>query len=387
MRITFILPGYPWRPVGAFRVVYEYANHLVARGHQVTLVHPRRVKYEEDFWAARGIYHRLRRAAAKVRDVFVKPDISWGRLDERVQILFVPEPTAEFVPDADAVIAGVWGTAPYLLWYPRSKGEKFHLIQHYAATFGLPRPWVDMIWRAPLHNVVVSVWLGEIARQLGTDDVAVIPNGINGTLFRLARPIEQRPKKVAMLFSARDWKGPADGLKALEITRRIHGDLRCVLFGTAPRPADIPAWIGYNRNPPQDRLVRDIYNSSSIFLCPSWLEGFSLPPLEAMACGCAVVTTDCGGNRDYAEHGRNALVSPPRNPERLAENLLRVLDDDELRLRLARAGIECAQQFTWERSTDKLESFIQSRVSAAACRAPGPDTATPNAELSYVNKA
>jgi glycosyltransferase involved in cell wall biosynthesis len=167
-----------------------------------------------------------------------------------------------------------------------------------------------------------------------------------------------------MMFSSDRCKGSEDALKAIDAAKKAHPDLRAVLFGIPPRTAEIPRWMEYHQNPPQERLVRDIYNSSSAFLCGSWSEGFALPPLEAMACGCAVVSTDCGGNRDYAEHEKTALLSPPRNPELLAQNLLRLLDDDALRLRLAKAGVERVRDFTWEDRAAQLEAFIQERVAA-----------------------
>lgn len=377
MRITFVLSGYPWRPMGAFRVVYEYSNHLAARGHEVTAVHPRRLKDEEDLWCPRGALQRLRATARRARDTVLTPGMSWCRLDPRVRTLFVPEPTARFVPDADAIIAGAWGTAPYVLRLPERKGEKFHLIQGYAAKYGLPKPWVDTVWRAAVHNVFISSWQVEIAEQLGSEDFALIPNGIDHSLFRLTAPIEPRPKTVAMLFAAGQSKGAKDGLGAMQIAKQAHPDLKCILFGTYPRPQQIPAWIEYLRDPPQERLVQEVYNSSRIFLCPSWTEGFALPPLEAMACGCAVVTTDCGGNRDYALHEGNALVSPPRDPESLAQNLLRVLDNDALRVRLASAGVERAREFTWERSTNLLEEFVIGRLKGHATGATMASSATP----------
>jgi glycosyltransferase involved in cell wall biosynthesis len=372
MKVTFVLPFYPWRPVGAFRVVYEYANQLVSRNHQITVVHARHTRDEEDFWAPRGLYRRLRRKAGDARDVFFRPTISWGKLDKRVRTLFVPEPAAAFVPNADAVIAGAWGAAPYVLRYPTEKGEKFHLLQHYAVTFGLPKAWVDGIWKAPMHNIVVSRWLGEIGMELGLNNLTVIPNGINSLMFRLHKPIEKRPKRIAMMYSTKEWKGSADGFKAIEIAKQRHADLEAVFFGIPPRPAQIPIWIEYLQNPPQEQIVEAVYNSSSIFLCASWLEGFALPPLEAMACGCAVVTTDCGGNRDYAEHDRTALVSSPRSPGELAANLCRILEDDNLRLRLALAANQHVHEFSWDRSADKLESLFYERVSAPSKAAPLP---------------
>jgi glycosyltransferase involved in cell wall biosynthesis len=50
---------------------------------------------------------------------------------------------------------------------------------------------------------------------------------------------------------------------------------------------------------------------------------------------------------------------PPRHPEALADNILRLLKDDDLRIRLAKAGYERIQEFTWERSTDLLEKALK----------------------------
>ena len=127
-------------------------------------------------------------------------------------------------------------------------------------------------------------------------------------------------------------------------------------------PGELPGWIDYRQDPSPGELVSGVYNGSSIYLCPSYLEGFHLPPAEAMACGCAVVSTDIGGVRDYAEHEVTALLSPPRQPEALARNLLRLLEDDGLRVRLAESGNRRIREFTWERSTQLLEEFVVDRI-------------------------
>ncbi|MGH9344907.1 MAG: glycosyltransferase [Terriglobia bacterium] len=84
-----------------------------------------------------------------------------------------------------------------------------------------------------------------------------------------------------------------------------------------------------------------------------------------MACGCAVASTDCGGIREYALHEVNALLSPSRDPRSLAGSILRLLDDDDLRQRIAQSGHERIQEFTWERSTTLLENYIQDHARLA----------------------
>jgi glycosyltransferase involved in cell wall biosynthesis len=77
-----------------------------------------------------------------------------------------------------------------------------------------------------------------------------------------------------------------------------------------------------------------------------------------MACGCAVVTTDCGGNREYAVHEKTALVSDPDDFVSLVSNTLRLLSDEEFRIKIAFAGRERIMDFTWEKSSQQLIEFI-----------------------------
>ncbi|BER91391.1 glycosyltransferase family 4 protein [Atrimonas thermophila] len=359
MRITFVLPGYPWKPVGGFRVAYEYANHLVARGHNVAVVHARCLPN----WSPPpppNFYRWLRKKAGQIRNLFFRPKVNWQPIDERVKMLYVPEPTERYVPDSDAVFATAWQTAELVAKYPPEKGEKFYLVQDFEDFFG-PKERLEATWKEAFKMIVISHWLyKKVVSIVGQrKDIIVIPNGINHQKFRLLNDIISRPKRVAMMYSNASYKAPEDGLRALEICKREFKDFQAVIFGPGAIPKRLPSWIEDKGTVDSETLVR-LYNSASIFLSSSVAEGFAFPPAEAMACGCAVVATDSGGIREYAEHEETALLSPPRNPEALAENLLRVLKDDTLRIRLAQAGHERIKRFTWERSTNLLEKFILS---------------------------
>ncbi|MFH1221214.1 MAG: glycosyltransferase family 4 protein [Candidatus Eisenbacteria bacterium] len=359
MRIAFVLPGYPWRPVGGFRVVYEYANGLVARGHDVSVVHPRRLANDIPTTTPRRLL-RLRLQAGRLRNLIMRPVVRWAPIDERVRMLYVPEPLPRYVPDGDAVFATAWQTAEYVGAYPEGKGDRCYLVQSYEVWSG-PRERVDATWRAPLKKVVIARWLYEKGLELGVaaDQMMHVPNGINHARYRIVLPIEERRPQVAMLYSPLGCKASEDGIRALELARRRVPQIQARLFGTGPRPKDLPRWIDYFRDPAQTRLIENIYNGSSIYLCSSLAEGWALPPAEAMACGCALVSTDIGGVRDYAQHEVTALLSPPGNPEKLAAALIRSLTDERLRTGIARSGNECIKGFTWERSTDLLEQFLE----------------------------
>jgi len=114
----------------------------------------------------------------------------------------------------------------------------------------------------------------------------------------------------------------------------------------------------FEQDPPQQRIVEYFYNGSSIVVSSSIAEGFALPPAEGAACGCAIVATDSGGIRDFVQDGVTGLLSPPRNPEMLANNICRLLGDDDLRIRFARSANDFIKRFNWERTADLLEEFI-----------------------------
>jgi glycosyltransferase involved in cell wall biosynthesis len=109
--------------------------------------------------------------------------------------------------------------------------------------------------------------------------------------------------------------------------------------------------------PETDDQLAELYSQSDIFASPSWYEGFPLPPLEAMSCGTPVVTTRIGAE-DYAADGENALIVEPRKPEQMAAEILRILNDPNLRDKLVSNGIETAKKLTWDETANKVEAAL-----------------------------
>lgn len=110
--------------------------------------------------------------------------------------------------------------------------------------------------------------------------------------------------------------------------------------------------------PTSDYDIATIYKSSDIFISTSWWEGFGLPPLEAMACGCAVICSKSGGVDEFAKADENCLMFQPKDEKELKELFLRLLENKEKRKALVTHGLKTVINFTWEDSAKQLLSIL-----------------------------
>lgn len=342
MKINFVLPSLSLH--GGIRVVFEFCNRLKQLGHEITVIYP----VQMDPHAKIRIRDRLRAYTDRSH-----PD--WFDLSAETKL--VPNLSGRYIPNADVSLATLWKTAEWVNTYPPEKGVKFYLVQSYEAWAG-PRERVDETYRVPLLKIVTSTWLKEILRKkFQVDSFGPVVNGVNFEHFFNDKKVYNTPRRIGMMYSNISLKGSGDAIKAFEIAKQRHPDLRLVMFGLSWPGLEVPEDAEFHYNPPQE-LLRKIYSSCDIWLCSSWYEGCHLPPAEAMACKCALVTTDVGGIRDYTIPEQTALVSPIRDPEALAENLIRLLDNEEELKRISMAGYEKIKEFTWDRATDQLEQIL-----------------------------
>ncbi len=100
-----------------------------------------------------------------------------------------------------------------------------------------------------------------------------------------------------------------------------------------------------------------LYNLADLFVFPSLYEGFGLPPLEALACGTPVITSDASSLPEVV--GEAGLMVEATDVEALAEAMKRVLEDDALRERMIAKGMKQARKFTWEQAAAKLLSLYE----------------------------
>ncbi|MEB0010055.1 glycosyltransferase family 4 protein [Glaciimonas sp. Gout2] len=349
MKINFLLPTPGHHPVGGYKVVYEYANGLVARGHDVTVTHQMIMVPD-----ATALRQWARYAKSRLKGDWLPTD--WFKVDPRVKMRMVLSMTPSSLGKADALIATAWETAEIAVKLPVSCGKKFYFIQHFEEWSG-DRDRVLATWRLPLQKIVIADWLRQIA--IGEGHTAhYIPNGVDFVAFGTDIPAASRdPHTVIMLYHNFDWKGSVDGLTALRTAKVSVPDLKVILFGVPQEPAGLEPWFEYHQLPSQD-LLRSLYNRAAIFLSPSWAEGWPLPPAEAMLCSAATVLTDIGGHREYGVNGETTRFGRARTPDSLVPPLLHLLNDSNARIEQSKKAQRYIAEFTWDVAVSRFDAAL-----------------------------
>ncbi len=369
-RVVFVLPSVKSRPVGGYKMVFEYANRFAADGYNVAVV----FMYSPSFAPSKhGFIYRLLRfayrmmlfASNKIRSGFVKVP-SWFDLDPSVEteVAFGLKGAKALRGAGCRVVATAVGTS-YPVSASLSLGQKgYYFVQDFE-DWSAPESYVLASYRLPLKKITIAPWL---VRKIGEElneaapledgaGATLVENGLDFEYFKMTKEIEARPPyEVAMLYHTAPHKGCDDAFEALKIVKQKVPQLHVAVFG-AYRPPHLPEWFSYTRCPSKEEH-NGIYNGAAIFVAPSRLEGMGLTPAEAMICGCAVACTDNPGFEVFSRDGETTLVSKVGDVEGLAANIIKLIEDSRLRIKIARQGNEFIRQFTWERAYAKFKAAL-----------------------------
>jgi glycosyltransferase involved in cell wall biosynthesis len=237
--------------------------------------------------------------------------------------------------------------------------SKYLLLQgkDYLWVGGAERQALLQAYHSPQYGILaVSSWLADFARvRCGNDRVHVIPNGVDLTRFT---PSAESRDVMRILIEGNPVDRNKNVREALEIAARVRQYHNIEVWGLGrrfPSPGIMVSRIF--EDPPQE-MIPAIYQQCDLVIKTSFTEGFGLPQLEAMACGCVPVTYASGGVLDFCRHNENSLVAGVGNIASLTWHALRFCRDPALRQQLKNNAIATARGFPWSRAGRELEEVF-----------------------------
>ncbi len=192
--------------------------------------------------------------------------------------------------------------------------------------------------------VVISDWVKErVVERLGiaSERVHAVHLGVDPQRFR---PDAETRREPFLLYPARPWphKNHERLFEAFALLRHERPDLRLVLTGVGHDATRLPDGVEAQGGVSTDELVA-LYRRAAALVFPSLYEGFGLPPIEAMACGCPVATSSAGSLPEVV--GTAAVLFDPTDVTAIADGVVEALDRAA---ELSALGLERAAGFTWD---------------------------------------
>ncbi len=411
MIINIVTPGSSGSTfTGGMWCLMEYAHGLAARGHTVNVVPIFPCSGPEEWflrpignWAVSSLCGRVKESGrallgciaasievARNKSGKHKIAVNARELVDRALLLLwprmIPENLATAVsasylksvlPAADVTLATASGTAlPVKLF---GQGRLFYFMQHFEPLFAVDNadPYVAgtqavLTYHLGLEMIANSSWLKKrVEGEVAGAQVRLCMNAIDHNVFFGEPRLTNHPDEVTVISysgGGRPWKGFREMVEAVAIARKsLPGvTIRWQVYGPAgllPPQNPLAPYepLGFLQHPDLAQACR----KADVLLGASWYESFPLFPLEAMACGLAVITTP-EGTEDYAIHEQTAEIVCPKDPESIARGLIRVLRDTGYRFKIAKKGNEISRNFTWENSVSTMEDILSKGQTGAS---------------------
>lgn len=341
MHITFVVPGN--NRSGGVRVTVSMANQLLCRGHSVRIVYPKtRILSKE-------LYKTLFQKITKKRDT--ENRIGWiqyfqGKVE---QFKNLDDLTFESMEIVIAV-----GTLTINCVYKLNK-DVVKLRYNHGLLSVVDEKYISA-WKLPMPTITVSKAIIPDLEKISKQKVlAVVRNGIDLAEYR---PTGNGNRNgIGCMYSSHPAKAPEIIKEVFKKIKRTSKGIPLYSFSTEKCPKDL--YVDEYWEYPSVEKSCSIYNRSRIWLVASRSEGFSIPILEAMACGCVVISTDTYGGRELIVDGENGILVPVGDSEAILSAIKRILSCYDLEKRIVMNGLKFVKSFSWSKSVEDMENIIK----------------------------
>lgn len=355
MNISFIINEPIQNASGGYKVVYIYANELVKNGDNVSIYYRCRKEVLFSNYKFPFVIKLL------IANFFTIKGPKWFKLNKKVKKHIICSIDNERVKNGDVVIATASDTAKDVNYLDSKKGKKYYLIQGYE-NWMMSEQELFETYSFDMTKITVSNWLKEKIMPYDTNNkLYCVLNGIRNDEFYIVNPIDNRNNNcISMLYHDLESKGTKEGMEVIYKLKEKYPELKVCLFGVVDKPSNLPEWITYTHNATVKELNK-IYNESSIYLCPSWNEGFGLTAAEAMMCGCALVSTQTKGIQEYATKENSCLVEI-HDKENMYNYCSYLIDNPNERIKMAEKGsAEVTKKLNYKKSVDEFIKLLHEK--------------------------
>ena len=232
--------------------------------------------------------------------------------------------------------------------FKSGNGKMFYLVQNYEPLFFNEPVFASKAeesYTLPLKKLCVSRWL---QKKVGG---VYIGNGVNTQVFHPKNAFDEKePCSVLYLYRGIPWKGDALAIETLEHLYGSNPNMKVHLVSR--KNTSIKANFPYELHVdvPDEELAH-LYSQVRVLLFTSSFEGYGLPPLEALACGTNVVSTNFMGN-EYLINGRNCILADEATE--LVHAISRLIADDDLSLSQLEQAAKTVKMHDFDRVVEKV---------------------------------
>lgn len=273
----------------------------------------------------------------------------------------------EMIPRCDINVVSFFSLA-YVASWKRSESIPLYLIMHMPEYFSedpLERAFYSDSLFLKVNKIANSSWLAaKIFEATGIDCPVMNMGAADDKIFYpRSKAGSDKPTNTVdiVALGKGGFKNAQLIFEAVQQLRKGSStrNFRLHFFGQRP-----PIGVKFDNSSTifhkklTDDQLAELYSNSDIQVTFSTAESFPLPPLEAMACGCSVITTPYG-TEDYTEDEKNALLVEPNNVKMLVSKLQLLTEDLDLRRKLILNGLKTAKRFRYEEEAKSIEKYMK----------------------------
>ncbi len=338
LKISFVTPGKGTS--GSNRSIVRVGNELLSRGHKVRIFFKDRPPAMRD----------------KIRETYLRMRYGAGRdwlLEFEGESTGYSKLNADMFASDELIIAMCTKTTIDMRRLPENVGIK--VIYCRGVEIG---NWSAMVesWKLPIPKVALGTRIAEmVRREVNEIVVGIAPNGVNENEFYPSLPESER-NGIGAAFHWATTKSPETFRKTMYLLGKEMPEIPRCCYSNGRKPRGIKG-VQFKRYPSVEEM-REIYSSCRVWFHASISEGMPNPVFEAMACGCAVVSTDCGGVDDIIEDGVNGFIVGIGNFGALADRCMLLYRDEELRKQICENAMNTVQKFSWPKAAERLEPLL-----------------------------